>query len=178
MAGPEDPDTLNAMFHWAELRADQGQLAEAERLYRELLKLRRKAAPDRLGEIGATLAGLGSVLTQAGEPKEGEKLLREALELHRKAPPVGTWAWVTAENESLLGGCLAAQGRYAAAEPLLLQSYGALKDKPAAPPLRKLQALERIVKLYEGWGKPEKAAEWRKKLPAAPNAKDPSPAKK
>ena len=41
-----------------------------------------------------------------------------------------------------------------------------------------IQALERIVKLYEGWGKPEKAAEWRKKLPVAPNAKDPSPAKK
>jgi hypothetical protein len=28
---------------------------------------------------------------------------------------------------------------------------------------RKGEALDRIVKLYEAWGKPEKAAEWREK---------------
>ena len=33
---------------------------------------------------------------------------------------------------------------------------------PARP--RLAEAAERVVKLYEAWGKPDKAAEWRAKL--------------
>ena len=54
--------------------------------------------------------------------------------------------------------------RFEEAERLLLESYEKLD--PPSPPLRKLrrgEALERIVGLYEAWGKPEKAAEWRAK---------------
>src|SRR5207244_292326 len=122
---------LHALSDWAQLRADQGRFAEAQRLYRELLELRRKAHPTGLVEIGSALAGLGSVLTQSGEPKEGERLLREALDLHRQSPPRGTWDWVIPNNQSRLGASLTAQGRYEEAEPLLLRSYEALNDNPA-----------------------------------------------
>ena len=42
------------------------------------------------------------------------------------------------------------------------------EDKIPAPTKSRLpEAAERAVRLYEAWGKPEKAAEWKAKLEAA-----------
>ena len=62
------------------------------------------------------------------------------------------------------------QKNYAKAEPLLLQSYQGLQQRQASlPPIlnaprRITEALERLVQLYDAWGKPAQAAEWKKKL--------------
>ena len=86
---------------------------------------------------------------------------------------------------SLLGGALAgqatelvasdpaaAQQKLLEAEPLLLEAYERIQPPPSFA-IRKREALERIVKLYEAWdtaepgnGHAAKAAEWRAKLPA------------
>jgi hypothetical protein len=70
-----------------------------------------------------------------------------------------------AATESLLGGCLTALGRYEEAESLLLGSYARIAPtgEEADDPTR--AACQRIIDLYEIWGDPEKAAEWRTKLP-------------
>jgi hypothetical protein len=129
---------------------------------------------------------LGWAVTKNGRAAEGEPLLREGLDICRRALPKGDW--FTADAESLLGGCLTAQERYGEAEPLVLGGYKGLVDAtgdppvtdswathciltlhaiPGAPPLRTRQALDRIIQLYEAWGKPDKAAEWRAKRTAA-----------
>ncbi len=36
-----------------------------------------------------------------------------------------------------------------------------MKDDQAVPETRKREAFERIERLYESWGKPDKAAAWR-----------------
>ena len=62
------------------------------------------------------------------------------------------------------------QKNYAEAEPLLLQSYQGLQQREASlPPIlnaprRITESLERLVQLYDPWGKPVQAAEWKKKL--------------
>ncbi len=56
-------------------------------------------------------------------------------------------------------------GRFDEAEPLLLESYEKRRDNPQTHDIREREALERIVKLYETWARPDKAAEWRAKLP-------------
>jgi len=62
------------------------------------------------------------------------------------------------------------QKNYAEAEPLLLQSYQGLQQRQASlPPIlnaprRVTESLERLVQLYDAWGKPTQAAEWKKKL--------------
>jgi hypothetical protein len=66
---------------------------------------------------------------------------------------------------------LLGQGKYAEAEPLLLEGYEGMNKKgpkaaPAAP-LRLTEALERLVRLYEATGRKDKADEWRKKLEEA-----------
>ena len=72
--------------------------------------------------------------------------------------------WRVAEAGSLLGESLAARGAYDEAEPLLLESYAALDAALPAGPRREqklVPAAERIVKLYDAWGKPAAADEWR-----------------
>jgi tetratricopeptide (TPR) repeat protein len=92
---------------------------------------------------------------------EAEPLLRECLGLRRAALP-GDDRFI-AITQNLLGDCLTALGRYADAEPLLLDSYEQLRANPDAPAEQVRQALERIIGLYHAWGKPGRAAEWRAK---------------
>jgi hypothetical protein len=53
------------------------------------------------------------------------------------------------------------------AEPLLRQGYEGMEKHELKIPKRDkerlTQALERLVQLYDSWGKPDKAAAWRQK---------------
>jgi len=128
---------------------------------REILQLRRKVLPAGHIEIANTLAGLGSLLTANGKAKEGEPLLRESLEIRHKSLPKGHW--LIADTQSLLGGCLTEQARYPDAEPLLLGGYEALEKAQGVPSATLRRALERVIRLYQAWGKAEKADLWRAK---------------
>src|SRR5262249_41095412 len=85
--------------------------------------------------------------------------------------------WSRSNAQSLLGAALASQKKYAEAEPLLLAGYQGLKarekDLPAAAKKNLPEALDRLIKLYEDWGKPDQAAQWKTKRPQA----DPPPKK-
>jgi hypothetical protein len=65
-------------------------------------------------------------------------------------------------------------------EPLLIQGYEGLKVRaaklPPAPGKSNLaEAAERIVPFYEAWGKPDKAAELRKRLEGDKKEHEPRP---
>jgi hypothetical protein len=81
--------------------------------------------------------------------------------------------WNTFNARSRLGGSLLGQKKYAEAEPLIVSVYESMKARAARiPPPSKAsftEAVERVVRLYEEWGKREKAAEWRTRL-AKPSA--------
>jgi hypothetical protein len=93
---------------------------------------------------------------------ESEPLAREAVEFNLKTQPDD---WQRFRAESLLGGSLAGQKKYAEAEPLLLEGYQGMqarKDLIAVPERYHLdRAREWLVELYNAWGKPDKAATWR-----------------
>jgi len=88
-------------------------------------------------------------------------LARECLSIREETSPDD---WETFNARSLLGGVLS-QGKYEAAEPLLLSSYEGMnqRQRGAWPPELE-QAVQRLVNLYEAWGKPVQAAEWKQKL--------------
>ncbi len=65
------------------------------------------------------------------------------------------------------GMCLVELAQYEEAEPLLLEAYRGLLLDPA---LDTKDTIRYLVKLYDTWGKPEKAAEWRAKLPTEQKA--------
>jgi tetratricopeptide (TPR) repeat protein/predicted Ser/Thr protein kinase len=147
----------------------KGECAEAEALYREALAIVRAALPEDHPVIAARMENLALLLVEQRRLAEAEALLREALAIRQKALPSGDRA--LAETESKLGGCLTLAGRYDEAEALLFHSHEILKDSPedATPAQREIfeENLKRIVQLYDAWGRPEQAAEWRAKLPAA-----------
>jgi hypothetical protein len=93
-----------------------------------------------------------------GQAREVEPLFRKVIEARRTLNRKDNWALFDAE--SLLGDCLTLQGRFPEAEPLLLKSFDAMKANHAVPH-RVRAARERIVRLYQAWGKPEQAARWR-----------------
>src|SRR5262249_58586402 len=133
----------------------QGKRSEAEPLFREVLALQRKVQPAGHHEIAHSWAGLGAVLAEPGRAQEAEPLLRECLEIRRKSLPERHV--LIAQAQSLLGGCLTEQARYAEAEPLLLSFYELLETTKGVQPAVLRMARERIVRLYEASGKPEKA---------------------
>ena len=63
---------------------------------------------------------------------------------------------------------LAGQQRYDEAEPLLVSGYEGMKQRQHTvgalnwPQVR--EAGKRLVRFYDSWSKPEKAAEWRKSI--------------
>ena len=116
--------------------------------------------PDTLSSM------LDLVLTRVSQRKysESEPTAREALGVYEKKLPDD---WQHFRAESLLGASLAGQKKYAEAEPLLLEGYQGMrerKDQIDVPDRYHLdRAHEWLVQLYQSWGKPAKAAEWRKK---------------
>src|SRR6185436_16753934 len=94
--------------------------------------------------------------------KEAESLVRRCLSIREKYRPPGHWT--TANARSLLGETLALQGRFAEAEPLILAGYEGVVSAPGARPERRRRAGQRIVELYQAWGKSQQVEEWRARL--------------
>ena len=57
----------------------------------------------------------------------------------------------------------------------LIEGFTGMKEReakiPQAAKVELTNAAERIVELYDSWGLPEKAADWRTKLPKSAEAK-------
>ena len=89
-------------------------------------------------------------------------MLRQTLATLRQSKDEG--AWEIANVESLLGACSVGRGDYREAESLLIESYRIL-DKIRGPETTYTRkALERIVDLYQRWGKPTEVDRFRRLL--------------
>jgi serine/threonine protein kinase/tetratricopeptide (TPR) repeat protein len=155
----DHPERAFTLCAWGEHLLAEGDLRQAEPALTEALRVERAALPPDHRAIGQTLCALGWLHAQTGRPQEGERLLRDGLAICRRK--WGSRHWVTADAESRLGACLAANGRFAEAEQLLLSSHHTLLDAQGTPPVRRAQAVDRIVVFYKKWPKPEKAAQWQ-----------------
>jgi serine/threonine-protein kinase len=138
----------------ARVAAARGDATGAEASLRQILEAQRHwDLPPGL-PLAATLFALGEVLLARNQAAAAEPLLREALDL-RLRELVGRHKDVAAARGAL-GASLVPQRRYADAEPLLIESLAGLRGRPAAT-----QAGARLVRLYEAWGRPEKADAYR-----------------
>ena len=116
----------------------------------------------------SALAVRGATLLLEKQPAQAELKLRECLRLREKMQPSD---WSTFDTKSMLGEALAEQHQFDKAEPLLVSGYEGLKQREAALPsrdkFRVTAALERLVKLYQSWGKPNEANKWGKERQAS-----------
>jgi len=121
----------------------------------------------------AALTIQGSALLAEKKPAAAELKLRESVAIRRTIRPDD---WITFDAQSMLGEALLEQKKFAGAEPLLLSGYEGMKQREAKIPARDRKprlttAVERLVRLYEAWGKPDQAAKWRKELEEVKPAK-------
>ncbi len=111
------------------------------------------------------MALLGSNLLKHAKWSESEPVLRECLAIRMKALPDD---WSRFNTMSMLGESLLGQARYTEAEPLVVPGYEGMKARatkiPASAWSRLREAAERVVRLYEAWGKPDQAISWKIKL--------------
>lgn len=136
-------------------------------MLRELAAIAKENAGAESPAYAGRLAALGSNLLQQSRYQDAEAVLRESLAIREMREPD---AWTTFNTESMLGDALRGQEEHAEAQPLLLQGYEGMKQRaakiPAQHKIRLIEALERLVQLYDAWDKPDEAAKWRSELEA------------
>jgi eukaryotic-like serine/threonine-protein kinase len=163
--GPDHPDTAYSRDQLAIAYESLGRWADAESLWRDALVRRRNAEKPESPRLADHLARLGSNLQEQSKWSEAEPVLRECLAIRAKMIPDD---WSHYDAMSLLGGALLGQGRFAEAEPLSVAGYEGMKAREARIDMpnrfRLSDAAERVVQLYEAWGKPDHAATWKTKL--------------
>ncbi len=145
----------------------------------EANKWRRKWIDATRSREGADSIPYANVLKTIGDDvmshssAEAEPMLRESVAILQKKQPEDQTLF---HAQSLLGAALLDQKKYAEAEPVLLKAYEGLKAcesqiSPLYAQYRISEAAGCVVELYEAWGQPAKAAEWRSKLHGASPAK-------
>lgn len=141
---------------------DLDQPAEGAAIASALLVDRRGAAKPRAGSIAQTLEQLGLCELARGELAAAAAAFTECIELRES---INADHWLTHRARSYLGTVLAREHRFDEAEPLIVGGAEGIERNRAmiAMNMRDREvaaARARVVSLYEGWGRPERAAEW------------------
>jgi len=136
---------------------------EAERLGREALELKRRALGEENPETLEMMGLLAKVHHKQERYEEAEQLYETVLKTQRR---------LEQQDARILGPLLNGlaalyidQARYGNAEPLLLQELQWREKRLGPKHTHAIDQVRQLVSLYEAWNKPEKAKEWRAKLP-------------
>jgi hypothetical protein len=167
--GPEHPSTLDSLLSVAEIDLERGLTDQALKVCSRVLAVQRRVLPRGHADLAGTLICAGTGLNRQARFREAQADLEEAINI------AGAESYEVARAKSLLGESLAGQRAFPRAEPWLLAGHDELARDPMAPTRWRRDAAQRLVALYDAWGKPEKAKEWRAKL-ATQASPEPSPA--
>jgi tetratricopeptide (TPR) repeat protein len=147
------------------------QFDQAETWRRKWLAVVKERAGADSTAYADELAALGRNLLLQQKWTEAETALKESLAIRQEKTPD---AWTTFNTQSLLGGTLAGQKKYADAEPLLLTGYEGMKaHAKTIPPQGKPRLPEaalRLVQLYQALDRKNEAAKWQNELEAVKKA--------
>lgn len=145
------------LHYLASIHCLQKDYARAEAEARRALEIsRQKYGPDNPWTI-TSLGLLSKVLISAGRPDRAAPYLREAMEKYRVTPNGNKLH----ELAGTLGECLTLLKRYEEAERLLNENCTIHVCDCSGKSPQEVEMRQRLVKLYEAWGKPEQAARVR-----------------
>ena len=161
--GSDDPEVVTVLNSIGALLKVQGKFAESEPYYQEALEISTRVSGDSHPKTLWLRGSLGDLFAAQGKLEEAEAIYAKSLETSRKA--------YGDENRStvfLMGGVgelLLKQEKYAEAEIALLELIEIYKRTLPSEHTDNYWAYETLAKIYEGWGKPEKAKKYRALLP-------------
>lgn len=149
------PDVAAAASNLASMLRDE----ESVGLFRRAMRTQDEVLPEGHPNRAYPRVGLASLYVEWGAPERAEPLLREALALRTEGLEPGHR--LIGETLSDLGAALAAQTRFEEAEPLLLEARRILEEAEGVEGSRYRRARERLARLYEAWGRPDRAVPYR-----------------
>jgi eukaryotic-like serine/threonine-protein kinase len=147
-----------------EIYVQVGEKSKGLALLPDLLAYIRKYALNDSQQLALFYAQVGRSALQLKAFAEAEPLLRDCLTIREKYGPD---VWSTFNVQSMLGGALLGQKKYADAEPLLLKGYEGMKARETTIPTTgeserlTAQAIDRLVELYTVTNKPDEVKKWR-----------------
>ncbi|MCG8404983.1 MAG: serine/threonine-protein kinase [Phycisphaerales bacterium] len=152
---------------YAKSLIDSGELEKATEIYNGLMRV----PPNDGREINprlmnVALEGLANIAQKEGRTAEAHALLSDCLDILADNLPQSKMRH--AQIQSRIGDCLIELGRYSEAEEYLTQSQPVLKADFGPAHKNTLAGRDRLVRLYEAWGQPDKAAEWKTSFNATP----------
>lgn len=133
----------------------QGQLDQAEPMYRRALAARQTALGADHPEVAATLNNLARFLRHQGNFAEGEQLCRRALAIQEKA--LGREHPEVAPTLNNLGKLLYKQGCYPEAEPFYRRALAIREQQQDGDPVRVAAILKNLGMLLHAGGRLEEA---------------------
>ena len=110
-------------------------------------------------ESATSFIDFAILLTQQGRPDAAEPLLRESVRILKNLPRENRV--FTAYAVAQLGECLMTLERFEEAEPLLIESLAEFQAELTDIHPSTVGTRKRIVKLYETWQRPNRAAAYR-----------------
>lgn len=155
----EHPGEATLLGFLGDVRRAQGSYTEAESYLRESLEMRQRLLGGEHASLANTLTGLARVLIDLGELEEAEERIAKAITIYKGAHPPSHWR--IAYAESVQATIRVSQGRFAEAENILRTSYDTVVAAKGPRSHSTREILDRFVDLYEAWGKPAKAEEYR-----------------
>ncbi|MBS0264919.1 MAG: tetratricopeptide repeat protein [Planctomycetes bacterium] len=164
-SGATHPDTLASMDNLARTYLVIGKPDQALPLFEQYVHGHLPQLKRESPAFAYVLSNTSLELLKYQQFAAAEPYLRECLEIRQRLLPDD---WTTSNTQSMLGGALAGQKKFAEAEPLLLAGWTGLRDRARQVPpngkIRILESYQRLVDCYTAWGKPAEAEHWQQEL--------------
>jgi serine/threonine protein kinase/tetratricopeptide (TPR) repeat protein len=158
--------TLKRLRYLMEHFERAGKFEGIDRLAPQLIQHQRNAKASDAQGLADSLAHYGRMLLTQGRYRDAEPLLRECLTIRTEH---ASESWLRFNAQSMLGDALLGHGKFKEAEPHVLEGYRGAKARISTIPIairriREREVEDRLLRLYDRWGKKEEAENWRAEL--------------
>jgi serine/threonine protein kinase/tetratricopeptide (TPR) repeat protein len=160
--GDQALDSLESMRRLAALLRAQGRLDEAELILGKAAEISRRVLGQNNPETIAELGEMAHLREAQGRLADAAELSRQTVELASKAKLKDDWEMAIYRLDH--GRHLTRMRQFPQAEKQLLESLAGLKTILGPDHQLSKKATQLLVELYEAWGRPVQAAEYRTSL--------------
>ena len=160
LLGADHPNVAIAEVHLGDTLMRERRFDEARTLLDAAVALQRRVLPPGHLDLARSTAALGLLDARTAQAARGEPLLREALAIRQRV--LGEGHWLTASVASALGESLTVQRRFPEAEGVLLPALDRMVAALGGAHPAAVETRERIAALYDAWGRPDRAAAFRR----------------
>ncbi|MCG8408381.1 MAG: tetratricopeptide repeat protein [Phycisphaerales bacterium] len=165
--GDEHPSTLMELDRLGDNYRVWGQYDKAQEVYEQCLTARRRVLGDKNRMTLEVISDLGIVYYRRQQFEKAVELFKEAVESSRETLPADHDDRGTFLN--LLSLALHKHGKTEESLPYVKEAYKIWSKTRGPTHPRTVLLADNLVKAYEFLGQPEKAEQWKAKLPKSAN---------